>query len=149
MELRCNCFAAEFLAPEAGVRKMFRERAGSGINADVLLAVEVSRHYGISWEAAKTRLLDLFGAQLRPSLKDWSRSRAANLAGDWEEPREGSEIGEVLPPPIYLNAALDAYVRGRANVHDLARIFRTDDASALQRDLAEAGWVPESALAHA
>lgn len=121
---------------------MFEQRTDSGITADVQLAVQVSRHYGLSREAARTRVLDVLDGQIKPSFKTWSRARAANLAGDWDEPDEGSAIGEVLPPPLYLNA----YVRGRVSVHGLARIFRTEDASSLQRDLAAAGWSPENAL---
>lgn len=142
MELRCNCFAAEFLSPERAVRQIDAERTDSGIAADVRLAVRVSQVFGISWEAARTRVCDVLRGTVDPLLADWTRARAVALTGEWQGPEEGSETGEVLPPPVYLNAALSAYVRGRVDVYDLARIFRTEDALALQRELAEAGWVP-------
>lgn len=154
MELRCSCFAAELLAPESAVRRMEAGRESTGLEADVRLAVDVARTFGISWEAARNRVCDLLGTLVRPSLARCSRARAVDLVGEWQDPTEGSATGAVLPPPLYLSGALNAYARGRVSVYDLARVFRTEDASALQRQLADAGWIsaatltPDSVLAH-
>ncbi|WP_282944508.1 helix-turn-helix domain-containing protein [Cellulomonas endometrii] len=146
MELRCSCFAAELLAPERAVRRMAGEREHTGLEADAGLAVDVARTFGISWEAARNRVCDLLSDVVRPSLARMSRGRAVDLVGEWQDPNEGSATGEVLPPPIYLSGALSAYARGRVSVYDLARVFRTEDASALQRQLSEAGWVSDAIL---
>ncbi len=144
MELRCDCFAAELLAPEGAIRAMDEAREDQGIESDVRLAVAVATRFGVSWTAARNRVTDVLCDRVMAELREWGRSQAEALVGPWEEPTEGSPSGEVLPPPLYLHSALAAYSQGRVDVHDLARVFRTEDAIALQRDLAAAGWSQRS-----
>jgi Zn-dependent peptidase ImmA (M78 family) len=128
-EIQANAFAAEFLAPAAGVREM------AGDDPTLEHVVQIAARYGISAISALYRLnqLELTDRvdQLKQEIEeDLHQKLAAHLGLDLE--RDGDLLSaideESLPrlSPALQDSALAAVIEGRASVDDAAAMAGCD-----------------------
>lgn len=108
-ETRANAFAAHFLMPPDGVRKLIDDTSnGDGI--DVFDAAHVAQHFGVSYQAAVYHLnnLNLISWRRRDELlgrKTVAKRLAREIWGDpWEEREGKSPLSAWI-----LDVALSAY----------------------------------------
>jgi len=155
-ELRADCFAAHFLAPDSGLSEVAREVTGretvTGVSlpdvdaADgAMVVTAVAVRFGISVETALNRLDDarvIDAAQKAALTRRGPRALffAAGRMCEWDE--QVALQHAVVPPPGLLGQALYAYQQGMLSVQTLADLYDTDDVTALEGDLASAGWSP-------
>jgi Zn-dependent peptidase ImmA (M78 family) len=145
VEFRADCFAAQLLAPEQGVRDLASALGQIGDREawTAKLVGGVASRFGISVESAlvRTEDLDLITHEERSVLEGWSATRVLRSAGvsDLSLVELGSEV---VPPIAILTQALHAYQEGMLGLKPLATLYDTTDLEALVASLSEAGWSP-------
>ena len=155
-ELRADCFAAHFLAPDSGLRAVARALTGAETApgrplADVdgaggaALVAAVAVRFGLSAQVSTRRLEDTRVIDASQSLALERRTARelfleAGCMRQWDE--QGALQYAVVPPPGLLARALYAYREGMLSVQALADLYGTADVAALEGELASAGWRP-------
>ena len=141
LEVQANAFAAEFLAPAAGVRELVGDREPT-----LARAVDVSARYGISTIAAAYRFSTLGLVESDKPLK--ARIDAGDHLEIWAElvpePQDDSlaaarrDGGLPRLSPLLGDSAMAALLRGDASVEDVAAQVGCD-ATVLAESLALLG----------
>jgi Zn-dependent peptidase ImmA (M78 family)/transcriptional regulator with XRE-family HTH domain len=155
-ELRADCFAAHFLAPDSGLKELARGVTGRDTVAGLPLAdvdaadgatlvTAVAVRFGVSVETALHRLDDarIIDAEQKAVLTRRAARELFLAAGrkrEWDE--QVALQHAVVPPPGLLGQALFAYQQGMLSVQTLADLYDTDDVAALEGELASTGWSP-------
>jgi Zn-dependent peptidase ImmA (M78 family)/transcriptional regulator with XRE-family HTH domain len=152
-ELRADCFAAHFLAPETGLKDVARDVTGHETVAGLplvdvdgaTLVTAVAVCFGVSVETALNRLDDarvIDAGQKAALTRRGARALflAAGRMREWDE--QVALQHAVVPPPGLLGQALYAYQQGMLSAQTLADLYDTADVHALEGELAAAGWSP-------
>lgn len=145
-ELRANAFSAYFLMPAEGVQRWL---GGKGLQADVDLdaeaVVHLTRHFGVSYEAALYQLREL--GRLTPRQADALRGAQPERVARWlgySLDEDERERGRRVLPPDFVRRTLWAYADGEISLARLAELLRTNEAEAAER-AREAGAEPVEA----
>lgn len=144
-ELRCDCFAAELLAPAKGILAMAESRDLSQLDAALTFVAEVALTYGVSWDAARRRVQSVCPERVKSHALHRARRNETldrlNLRQRWDEANPSEAV---VPPVYYQAAALAAYAAGDISVYELGRLYGTSDLHSFQQSLEAAGWAPPS-----
>lgn len=128
IEKRADCFAANFLMPEEGVKLHIKNilKIGGDKLANIDL-VKIKNEYGVSWQALIYRLKDL-GYAFKKNYREMIESEISalnSLALQMGMEAEMPEIAdEISLPAEYSRLAFAAYFQGQISINKLAEFLR-------------------------
>jgi Zn-dependent peptidase ImmA (M78 family)/transcriptional regulator with XRE-family HTH domain len=140
-EKRADAFAANFLAPDEGVRQFV-----AGRPVDAAVVAELMDYFEISLEAMCWRLVDTGfltreGADEMRAAGVHAVAAAASLVGAFGRRARDAE-GARVPPGRLLRRAITAYGEGEVGVGVVAAVLGEADLGAVRQRLDEAGVRP-------
>ncbi len=141
-EKRANAFAAHFLMPEAGVKRVLNTRRASK-KISPYDVIHLKYHFGVSYKAALYHLENLGFIDSKTRI-DWFNLQPTKLA--LELGLESSEYVEdrIRPrlPADYVSRAINAYKDARISLRRLAELLEEDPYD-LEVRLKELGIFPK------
>lgn len=143
-ERRADSFARHLLAPQQGVQRLMA-KAPVDLSAFAKVSAVV-RHFGVSPFVAGIQLRDIgmLIVEEFEAVKGQPASWYARRFG-WSAERESlvvDALREQAPQRITSNA-IEAYLLGRLSLRQLARVHGANDIGRFERELVEAGIMPQ------
>jgi Zn-dependent peptidase ImmA (M78 family)/transcriptional regulator with XRE-family HTH domain len=123
IETRANVFAAEFLAPELGVKEVLSKLGIDETSKERLtphVVHYIAEHFGMSYESMLWRLINI------KMISKQEREDFARYQDQFAQPIPVGNEREVTLPERYKALALEAYKRTKISIGRLAEFLRTD-----------------------
>lgn len=147
-EKRANSFAAHFLMPEEGIRRLLPGKDGRRPGAQAV--VHLGHHFAVSEQAMIYHLhnIDMISAADRDrfmQMKNNNELKTIKLALGFAPPLAAKRMpADLILPSDYIRRAIGAFTSNEISIDRLAELLDQPDVAALRRELEMANLIPQA-----